>query len=517
MKNIALFIDGTWNKFRARGETNVFRLYKMAESCSDSGQVCHYISGVGTGPVKYKSAGISRTSNNAAARAARAVIGGLSGYGIGDKIKEGYAFLAKHYERNADDRVYLFGFSRGAFAARSLAGFVNVVGLLLKEHLDLVPRAYEIYEQGGSNLALRNFITNALGGSSPRDDAPIKVYFIGVWDTVGALGLPPPFDAFSFNADHHKTLLLPPNVSHARHALALHELRPVFAPAPWTMIAGRGQTLEQVWFAGAHADVGGGYEKSSLADIPLLWMANEAIRYALKLNLACYELICDVTSDIHHAIRGPFAMLTPQCRQVLKQLLTNPLVDTLATHSVHISALRRLEWIEARRKPYDFKRSIRDCLSEVDALTPRLALRTSEHLHGLPASLDKTDHVSSIQGLYSFAKSIDAQNPDHLQELMQRITVVGLTHGTEALWCMDDAVQTLSRECVHALSSRPTPNLARARHLTNQCASTLQALSEVSKTLPNRELRICVSVIALRNRLMQNASESRSSGKVVKI
>lgn len=289
-KNIALFIDGTWNDSDKKGETNVHKLYKAAckcagpsklidcipVACSGSKQVVHYLKGVGTGwwPIdKY--------------------FGGATGFGTADRIKEAYLFLALNYVYG--DRVYLFGFSRGAFAARALAGFVGLVGLLFQEKAtwENVARAYELYENGtdGRESDIFDMLRRLNPDQEPPKErpSPIHIHFIGVWDTVKALGLEQFYPRANWT-HHHDNPELPRHITHARHALALHELRPEFEPKLWEdwnddqAPEEGGQSLQQVWFPGAHADVGGGYKKTGLSDAALGWMVRESVTYKLCLD-----------------------------------------------------------------------------------------------------------------------------------------------------------------------------------------------------------------------------------------
>src|SRR5215467_8872758 len=232
--NIALFIDGTWNKpavFNAAQNTNVFKLYK---SCLPKTQYqnAHYLRGVGT-DLTHK------------------LTGGLFGRGMKDLIKEAYAFLSGNYNRG--DHLFLFGFSRGAFAVRSLAGFIDKVGLLLQDKPEYLPKAYALYEHRPQHgqLQLRSFLRRVVGAPTPTPEvSDLPIYFIGVWDTVAALGLPGRSSKFSAPFTEYHQTELPSNVTHARHALGLHELRRPFETLLWMGPSKSGQTLEQVWFVG---------------------------------------------------------------------------------------------------------------------------------------------------------------------------------------------------------------------------------------------------------------------------
>ena len=364
-KNVVLFIDGTWN---APGEedTNVHQLYKVTAEIPGR-QCCHYIPGVGS---KEK---LSKWRNSSALvrdaeiqwplskwpfsrllrrpyRWLRELFGGTSGLGTAFNIKEAYAFLCKNYNARTADQVYIFGFSRGAFAARSLAGFVDAVGLLFKDDLRYVEEAYSIYEGSSNPDKLRAFLNKVRGlktvGAENAGELP--VYFLGVWDSVGALGIPGRMRELpGFRTEHHQ-LELPKNVTHARHALSLHELRHVFSPLLWNGRSREAQSLQQVWFAGAHADVGGGYKNSErdLSNIALTWMAQQAADKGLQLNTQSFPpQNYGEKQKVHHQIKKWFACCIPTVRQALAEPTSVP--AALESFSIHPSALRRLQYSEA--------------------------------------------------------------------------------------------------------------------------------------------------------------------------
>jgi uncharacterized protein (DUF2235 family) len=266
-KQIALFLDGTRNTdnpSKGNGTTSVYKMFNATQSLKK------YIKGV------------AADSNDP--------IESLIGLGTTRKIREAYRFLTHNYVRG--DSIFIFGFSRGAFAARSLAGFAFRVGLLLDgndtpANLDAAWKAYT--KPSPSSLReLRKLLHRISGHTTPsleRSDLP--VHFIGVWDTVSALGGPfkdyPLIARFGLFHRHE----LPPNVNHGRHAIAFHEGRTLFEPLLFSkMPVPQRQTLKQRWFAGAHADVGGGYRDSEagLARLSFRWMAGEAISVGFNCN-----------------------------------------------------------------------------------------------------------------------------------------------------------------------------------------------------------------------------------------
>ncbi len=164
---------------------------------------------------------------------------------------------------------------------RSLAGFIGVAGLLRKENLRLLPEAYALYRLSPDkrdDAMVRQRLEDV--GEPSRRPVPIK--FIGVWDTVGALGAPTPIlgRLTRKRVSFHNTKL-GANVEHAYHALAVDERRRPFQPDLWTGTPANGQTIEQVWFAGVHSNIGGGYRDCGLSDIALAWLAGRAASHGL--------------------------------------------------------------------------------------------------------------------------------------------------------------------------------------------------------------------------------------------
>nr|WP_249138958.1 DUF2235 domain-containing protein [Actibacterium sp. MT2.3-13A] len=203
------------------------------------------------------------------------------GRGINRQIRRAYGYLASRY--HPGDRIFLIGYSRGAYAARSLAGVIESVGLLKAEHATVrnVRQAYRHYQAQGDGPAARAF-------SRAYCHADAEIEMIGVWDTVKALGLRLPLVwilAERRHAFHNHAL--GQTVRHGYHALALDETRAVFAPVLWRCPPGREDAVEQMWFRGCHGDIGGqldGFEPARpLANIPLVWMLEKAEGCGLPL------------------------------------------------------------------------------------------------------------------------------------------------------------------------------------------------------------------------------------------
>ncbi|MFZ1469109.1 MAG: DUF2235 domain-containing protein [Paracoccaceae bacterium] len=205
----------------------------------------------------------------------------VQGVGLNGQIRRAYGHLASHYREG--DRIYLFGYSRGAFAVRSLAGLIDRVGLLRHDHATErnVTLAYRHYRHSPASQSARLFIHEHC-----HIEAPIEM--VGVWDTVKALGLRLPL-MWMLTSGHHvfHSHQLGSSIRHGFHALALNETRAVFEPLLWDCPPGWEGNVEQVWFRGAHGDIGGqlgAYEAARpLSNIPLVWMLDRAEACGLEL------------------------------------------------------------------------------------------------------------------------------------------------------------------------------------------------------------------------------------------
>jgi uncharacterized protein (DUF2235 family) len=257
-KRIVFCADGTWDN--SSSHSNVYKFYKSLLVTAD--QMPFYDDGVGA-------------DGNIFLR----IVEGAAGIGMRQKVKDGYTKIAHVYE--SGDQIFIVGFSRGAFTARSLAGMIAACGLPTQNFSDaLVDTAFEAYEHPSQRQKILQSLANC-------SMAEAKINMVGVWDTVGSVGLTAvlggvdPVDAFLDTNLH-------PNVLNAYHALAIDEKRPQFQPTLWKM-ASPGQTLEQVWFSGYHSDVGGGVSgiapgTKMLSDLPLAWMISKASALGLQFD-----------------------------------------------------------------------------------------------------------------------------------------------------------------------------------------------------------------------------------------
>jgi len=272
MKRIIVCADGTWNVrdqtskgSTRRRPTNVTKIARAIRSRDSHGidQIVFYHDGLGTG------GHVDRFS------------GGAFGRGIEANIRTIYRFLV--YNHEPDDELFFFGFSRGAFTVRSLAGFMNKVGLIDKDADYYVPELYACYEtnQGPGTEAWKK----AFHKVTPRACPPIR--FIGVWDTVGSLGAPGLLGHFLNRKKYqYHDVGLSPAIQNACHALAIDEQRKPFEPNLWTRPAGWSGTLQQAWFPGAHTNVGGSFTPDGLANEALHWVVEQAESLGLEVDSA---------------------------------------------------------------------------------------------------------------------------------------------------------------------------------------------------------------------------------------
>jgi uncharacterized protein (DUF2235 family) len=265
MRRLVVCCDGTWNKDDQKSPTNVVKMARatLPVDAAGNSQLVYYHAGVGTGNT------IDQFE------------GGAIGEGLEANVQDGYRFVVDNYTDG--DEVFLFGFSRGAYTARSIAGFIRKCGILRKIEGDRTAEAARLYRKRDEGADSAEAV--AFRAAYSRE---IRIKFIGVWDTVGALGIPTgPFHT-KFSADKFAfhDVKLSRSIQNAYHALAIDEKRKPFEPTLWETTPGADQKVEQRWFAGAHSNVGGGYDDTGLSDIAFEWMATKAASCGLALDPA---------------------------------------------------------------------------------------------------------------------------------------------------------------------------------------------------------------------------------------
>jgi uncharacterized protein (DUF2235 family) len=281
-KNIVICCDGTGNQVQGN-LSNVLKLFRIVEK--SPAQRVYYHPGIGTIGSDDRWTEIKQN--------AKAVFDLATGHGLDDDILGTYRFVAEQFEEG--DNIFLFGFSRGAYTVRALAGFLHMVGLLPADQLNIANYALTSYKKSSEigDFELAWNFGNVTGART------VMIKFVGVWDTVASVLVPRPDRLFP------TMLTLPytrtnPSVEVFRHAMAIDERRRMFRLNRWVepqpfvanpfdrTAPSRLQDVKQVWFAGVHGDVGGGYPEleSGLSKFPLAWMIEQAVAHGLKIDVA---------------------------------------------------------------------------------------------------------------------------------------------------------------------------------------------------------------------------------------
>jgi uncharacterized protein (DUF2235 family) len=329
MKRLVLCCDGTWNRADQEVDgkpcpTNVIKIaYRLCKK-DPAGveQIIYYDQGVGTGDFEDK------------------LLGGATGAGLEGNIHDAYIFLIANYEPGDD--IYLIGFSRGAFTARSIGGMIRKCGIVKRESVERYHEAIDMYHDANVHPEDPRAV-DFRAQYSLVDPVPIKM--VGVWDTVGALGIPlrglraQNREKFEFHDTELSGI-----VQWAFHALAIDEHRTPFEPTLWLNKPKAGQTVEQVWFPGVHSDIGGGYGQHELSDGALDWMMGCGERAGLVFDkgvTGTHQLTANPAGAIHES-------MTPVYR--IEGIYERPIApDTDATQSIHPSALQRWDGVKEYR------------------------------------------------------------------------------------------------------------------------------------------------------------------------
>jgi uncharacterized protein (DUF2235 family) len=334
-KRLVICCDGTWNTpdetdQGAPVSTNVTKLALAIAGHDSAGieQQMFYSKGVGTGRFDHW-------------------IGGGLGVGLSQRIKDAYMFVVDNYD--AGDELFLFGFSRGAYTARSLAGFVRNAGILKRQYAGRLDAAYELYRDR-SNATNPRSIEARLFRTTFAHETRIRC--IGVWDTVGALGIPDlPLPAAIRDRWKFHDVTLSTWVDNAFHALALDERRKPFEPTLWDQAddAPTTQVLEQVWFAGVHSNVGGGYRDAGLSDIALLWMMDKAKGCGLALDEGIVRATAEpcATGALGRSMTRGYALLGARPR-ALPEIRVRPDGFPMKTYEA-VASTAKQRWLEDTR------------------------------------------------------------------------------------------------------------------------------------------------------------------------
>lgn len=291
-KNLVICLDGTGNQLRAKGNTNVVRLYEMLDLSDPAEQIAYYDPGVGT----FSAAG----AWTAVGRQLSKLFGLAFGSGLRVNLAEAYTYLMRHYEPG--DHIHVFGFSRGAYTARALTGMLKAVGLMRPGMENLVPYAVSVYARNKTFTdqdwaQLHHFADTFSIKVEGRTGIPVE--YLGIWDSVKAAGIL----GWNLHWPHTRQV---PNAGRVRHAVSIDEKRTPYRE--YLVTPGKKPALpdgvEQVWFAGVHSDIGGTFEDDHhLATVALKWVVDGALTpegKGLLLKPGAYRH--EVSVDPRHAL-----------------------------------------------------------------------------------------------------------------------------------------------------------------------------------------------------------------------
>ncbi len=369
-KNIVLFSDGTGNSSGKLFKTNVWRIYQAVDvadpkQVGETHQVAFYDDGVGTSSFK-----------------PLAILGGAAGLGLARNVRDIYSFVCRNYQPG--DKIYAFGFSRGAFTIRVLIDFILTQGLVPYDGDEAalqqwVSDAYRAYRANGYHTRLclmklvrplrdavissKNWLLRRVPYSAIEPIEVSSIHFIGLWDTVDAYGLP--FEELTRAIDRYlwpmllPDLVLDSRVLRARHVLSVNDERNAFHPRLWNESSepeGNTQAtsidderISQVWFAGVHSDVGGGYPDDSLAYVSLNWMMVEAEKYSLRFCediCARYRSLSDENGPIHdsrHGLAGYYRYNPRRIDKLAHHAYSKKTAIQIGRIKIHESVLRRIK------------------------------------------------------------------------------------------------------------------------------------------------------------------------------
>jgi uncharacterized protein (DUF2235 family) len=365
-KKLIICADGTWNNpvQQDRGRYRPTNVVKMASGLAPrdadgNDQIIYYEPGIGTEGI------------------VDSWLSGFTGLGLTRTVKSAYTFLVNNYEPG--DLIYCFGFSRGAFIVRSLCGLVGKVGLLRKKYIFRYEDAYDLYrdkEVESDSKAIREFRNNRVQPDPIANESnPSVIHFVGIWDTVGALGIPVTgtIDQLAIKSFSFHDVALNPYLPYAYHALAIDERREAYTPTLWKNTRTPfNRDVQQVWFAGAHANVGGGYEDFGLSNIAFIWMKEKAHECGLCFDEDFvhehYYLSQNHLGEIRDSVSGIFAYLPRRIREIGE--LDQDGTPVNAGEHIHGSALLRRKHLGASYSPPNLPDDIEQRLPVVPYTPP---------------------------------------------------------------------------------------------------------------------------------------------------
>ncbi|CUA77189.1 putative protein YEL023C [Saccharomyces cerevisiae S288c] [Rhizoctonia solani] len=320
--------------------TNVLRLSRGVPLFTNTEprriQIVYYQSGVGVGDDFQGNADFGDNYEK------------LRGTATGGKIRDAYNFIAQNYTQG--DKIYLFGFSRGAYTARKVAGLICKLGLLNRRQMGRFFHYWSALDRNDPKVEI-----------IPGQHASIE--FLGVWDTVGSVFEDLVAPRLKVNALTLVDSDLPEGVKVARHALSYHENRKEFLPTPFANYS-PGRDVKQVWFPGVHSDVGGSYTEHLIADIALCWMAGEAINVGLTIDedflLDCFTIVHEPNPELRiHFERHSSGALSLFTVNRMETIVKTPnskevLLSNIESNFLYHQSL----WAEIRENPKDISRKV---------------------------------------------------------------------------------------------------------------------------------------------------------------
>jgi len=436
-KNIVLCSDGTGNSALKNRGTNVFKIYEAVDLNGHkfektlAAQVAIYDDGVGTESLKFLKA-----------------LGGAFGWGLSRNIRELYAALAKCYQPG--DQIFLFGFSRGAFTVRQLAGFIIGCGIIDRrqwqtdgELKKLVKKAFRIYRRryrtwlgeklfSSNKEALREFReTKAFKHQTHAPDGKVRIRFIGVWDTVAAVGMP-----FDHLADFINKVIyrfkfpdqqLSSRVGKACHALAIDDERHSFHPEVWDEEKEkRNDRIEQVWFPGVHSNVGGGYPKQGISLAALDWIIAKAegqeLRFIKSVRTSYHEQH-NVNDKIYDSRSGKGVYYRYKVRDIGQICSENH-----TSADIHVSAFNRIALGTEGYAPVNFPAGLNVVVTENK---PSAVGEDPQSTRKLADKVNKA--LSESKQLLNQAKKwMSIRRHSHYAFLVVTIAIVWLTKKADA-------------------------------------------------------------------------------------
>lgn len=335
-RNIVICCDGTGNEI-SENISNVLKLYRCLRKTekTEPRQLVFYDPGVGTlaRPNPWRKLGQDFT----------AILGLATGYGLDDKVLASYSFLVHNYRDG--DQIYLFGFSRGAYTVRVLAGLIHKVGLISPQQANLAGSGLTSYKQFSGDGGHAETAADANDDDGPlpadRDDQAAQfarilstrwptIRFVGVWDTVASVIVPRPDRLYWPSLEELAFTLQNPSVKTFRQAISIDERRCMFRLKQWDApqtykpvrfndVHAEPQDILQVWFAGVHCDIGGGYpeKQSGLSKYPLLWMIDEAVKNGLQVDARTVNTL----AWGRQRKNSPFSYVAPEVEAILHNSL----------------------------------------------------------------------------------------------------------------------------------------------------------------------------------------------------